>query len=319
MDRGGGISRTAIVFLIAGILSVSCDRKSPDTPEDVTVFLAACFAPLIDAVRGRVEREAGLRIRSEISGSQVVCRKVTELGRDCDLMMVADHRLFKIMASSHVSWRIDFARDEVVLGVGSRAKRVDEAETDWVDVLLVGDIHLGRVDENLGPIGYRTLLVWKLKEAMGHPGLMGRLKAKSGKILDHVMHLAALLKAGDLDYGFLYRSTCVEHDIRFIPLDKGINLGSTGMDYASAQVGIRTHESAGEPISTISGSPIIYSLTVPVSAAHPRQGTALIRALLEKNPAESADFGYQFFGPRFYGSKADYAPFRDLAAYAGEF
>jgi len=58
-----------------------------------------------------------------------------------------------------------------------------------VKVLRDTDVSLGRVNENLGPIGYRTLLLWTLKEQQGHPGLKAALKAKTGKILDHVDHL----------------------------------------------------------------------------------------------------------------------------------
>ena len=131
MNRRDRFFHIAIVFLIINILAVSCDRKAPSASGDAIIFLAACFSSLMDEIQKEAEKEINLQMRPEISGSQVVCRKVTELGRDCDLMMVADHRLFKMIASSHVSWRIDFAHDEVVLGVGIRAKMVDEAEADW--------------------------------------------------------------------------------------------------------------------------------------------------------------------------------------------
>ncbi|NIQ67269.1 MAG: hypothetical protein GTN94_12155, partial [Candidatus Aminicenantes bacterium] len=65
------------------------------------------------------------------------------------------------------------------------AQRVDEAEKNWPQVLLAPETILGRVNENLGPIGYRTLLCWKLKEKKGFPGLMEKLKAKAEKVVDH--------------------------------------------------------------------------------------------------------------------------------------
>lgn len=57
-----------------------------------------------------------MRLAKEVSGSQVVYRKVTELGQECDLMLVADTQLLKTLAASQVNWRIEFAHDEVVLG-----------------------------------------------------------------------------------------------------------------------------------------------------------------------------------------------------------
>lgn len=310
---------TVIAILIVCLFTVSCDRETPSASNDVIVFLAACFSPLMDGIQNEVKKEINLQIHSEVSGSQVVCRKVTELGRDCDLMMVADYRLLKMIASSHVSWRIDFAHDEVVLGVGIRAKMVDEAEEDWASVLRNDNISLGRVDENLGPIGYRTLLVWKLKEMSGYPNLTEELKEKSEKVVDHVLHLATLLKAGDLDYGFLYRSTCVEHDIRFIPLDKEINLGATDADYTSARVSIKTPESGNESAMTVKGSPITYSLTIPISAIHREQAVALIHYIFAKLQTQSDAFGYRFFEPRFFGPEDDFEQFKDVTTYAGTF
>ena len=317
VNRRNALYHTAIVILITGFFTVSCDRKTSSDSEDVTVFLAACFSTLMDEISKGVEEDINLKIRPEISGSQVVCRKVTEMGRDCDLMMVADHGLFKMIASSHVSWRIDFAHDEVVLGVGIRAKMVDQAEVDWVSVLRNDNIRLGRVNENLGPIGYRTLLVWKLKEMSGYPDLTEQLKGKSEKVLDHVLHLATLLKAGDLDYGFLYRSTCVEHDIRFIPLDNGINLGTADVDYTSTQVTIKTHKSGKDSVITVKGSPITYSLAIPISANNRKQAIALIRYIFTMHQSDA--FGYRFFRPRFFGSENDFAHFKDVTTYAGTF
>ncbi len=306
-----------------GILLIclfSCSQNGGgEENRDVTVFLAACFAPFMDAVQRDAGEKLGIRMRQEISGSQVAVRKVTELGRECDLMMVADNRLFKEMAASHVSWRLDFAYDEVVLGVGIRAKRVDEAEEDWVPVLLDETVALGRVDETLGPIGYRTLLVWMLKEAEGRPGLMERLKTKSEKVVEHVMHLATLLKAGDLDYGFLYRSTCIRHDIRFISLDKAVNLGHADEDYSKAVYRIDGKGSETNDGPLVSGAPITYSLAIPSRAVNRKGAIELIRFMLREITGAPAAYGFQFFPPEFHGPVRDFAPFKDFATRIGAF
>ncbi len=312
----------SLVILLICVFSCSRGDDGGEEERDVTVFLAACFAPFMDAVEREAGERLGIRMRQEISGSQVAIRKVTELGRECDLLMVADHRLFKEMASSHVSWRLDFAHDEVVLGVGVRAKRVDEAEEDWVPVLLDENIDLGRVDETLGPIGYRTLLVWMLKEAEGQPGLTERLKTKSEKVVEHVMHLATLLKAGDLDYGFLYRSTCIRHDIRFIPLDKTINLGHSDVDYSRAVyrgAGGKPGSDAGAPVTPVVGAPITYSLTIPSNAGAREEAIELIRFMLQKGDGAPDPYGFRFFPPEFHGPARDFAPFKNFATRIGAF
>jgi molybdate/tungstate transport system substrate-binding protein len=306
------------VILVLCTLNFSCGKQE-NKPEVVTVFLAPAFSPVWDAVRQDTENQLNIKLHGEISGSQVVCRKVTELGRECDIMLVADNRLFKQIAASHTNFRIDFAHDEVVLGVGIRAKRVDEAENDWLPVLLDEHVRLGRVDENLGPIGYRTLLVWKLKEMSGYPGLMEQLVVKTAKVVEHVGHLATNLKAGDIDYGFLYRTTCIKHDIRFIPLDEQINLGAMEVDYSMAQVSFKKLEAGKEVQIPVKGAPITYSLSIPVNAPNRKKAVEFIYSFLQKDQEKFSTHGFTFFTPRFYGSQEDFAQFKDIVEYAGSF
>ena len=164
------VSRRAIGILALAALVVwtfaGCGRETPST-RDLRIFHAAGLTPVLDAVRGDAERDLGIRLQAEGSGSQVACRKLSELGRDADLVGVADAALVEALLNGVCSWRIDFANDEVVLAVGSRARYAGDAEEDWVSVLSGRDVRIGRVDENQGPIGYRTLLVWKLAEARG--------------------------------------------------------------------------------------------------------------------------------------------------------
>jgi molybdate/tungstate transport system substrate-binding protein len=297
------------------VLLASCSKAE----NALTVFYAPCYSPVIDAMRDECEETLDVKLLSEISGSQVCCRKVTELGKDCDLLMVADSGLLKKIASSHVTWRIDFAHDSVVLGVGIRAKRTDEAEKDWVPVLLDENIRLGRVDENLGPIGYRTLLVWELKEKTGHPGLAAGLRERTDKIVDHVAQLATELKAGSLDYGFLYKTTCLKNDIRFIALDNRINLGSPEMDYSGAEVSFVNTQSGKKETVSVKGSPITYGLSVPTNAPNRDKALEMVKFLLSGREDVFAVKGFAFFKPRFYGSTEDFKPFESFADYAGEF
>jgi molybdate/tungstate transport system substrate-binding protein len=308
-------AKTFILFLV--LFSVSCGSNGADN--DITVFYAPCFSPVMDEIRTEVEKELHLKLRGEVSGSQVVCRKVSELGRECDIMMSADQTLFKKITPSHTGWRLDFSHDEIVLGVGIRAQGVDEAEKNWPPVLLAQETILGRVNENLGPIGYRTLLCWKLKENKGSPGLMEKLKAKAEKVVDHVGHLAALLKTGDIHYGFLYRTTCIKYDIRFIPLDSAINLGSHDVDYSGAQIRLNNPRGGKQPGLTVTGAPITYSLTIPINAPNKKQAILFINWLLANRVSLFKEQGFRFFKPVFYGTKEDYLPFKDLADYKGVF
>ncbi|TET32545.1 MAG: hypothetical protein E3J72_19305 [Planctomycetota bacterium] len=307
------------VTLVPVLLSVVLLTSCTDGSGKLVVFHAPCYSPVMDAIRAEQEKSLGVKLVSEVSGSQVACRKVTELGRECDLLIVADSGLLRNIASSRCSWRLDFAHDSVVLGVGTRAKKVDDAEKDWVPVLLDEKIRLGRVDENLGPIGYRTLLVWALKEKKGHPGLGEKLRKKSVKTVEHVSQLAALLKAGDVGYGFLYRTTCLKNDIRFIELQKEINLGSPGVDYSGTEVSFTGLKAGKKETIKIKGSRITYGLTIPDNAPGREKAIEFVRYILSDRKDVFTSKGFIFFKPKFYGPRDSFKPFDSFADYAGEF
>jgi molybdate/tungstate transport system substrate-binding protein len=306
---------TFIVVMSVLLFSCKKSRTSQGRPKSLTVFHAPCFSPVIDDLNDNPDFE----LRTEVNGSQVVCRKVTELGRECDIMMLADNGLFKKMASSHCSWRIDFLHDEIVLAVGLRAKKVDDAENDWIPVLLNEDLTIGRVDENLGPVGYRSLMVWKLSESEKYPDLLNNLKLRCDKIAEHAGQLAALLSTGDVDYGFLYKSTCIKHDIRFIPLEKSVNLASGEVDYSGAEITVEKAGGGENKSFTVSGSPITYSISIPSNVKDRDAAKKFILLFLSKDKEKFSKYGFEYFRPKFYGNKDDYKPFNNIAEYAGAF
>ncbi|MBN1595077.1 substrate-binding domain-containing protein [candidate division FCPU426 bacterium] len=301
-----------LLLLLGAMLAWGCGQPKPR----LTVFYAPCFSPVLEALKAELNQAQGVRLAGEVGGSQALCRKVADLGRECDLLLLSDARLFKEMLAPYISWRLEFVHDEVVLGVGVRARRVDEAERDWLAVLQDPDIVLGRVDECLGPIGYRTLLVWRFLELAGHASVSQMLLDNTDKILDHADHLAAFLKNGDVEYGFLYRTTCMQYDIRFIPLSPEINMGAEGQDYSRAEV--KYQQKNGKTVA-VAGSRITYGLSVPTNAPQPEKAKAAALWLLSGHGQLFRDKGYVYYKPKFYGPRAEYGYFSAIADYAGEF
>mgnify|MGYP000117194454 CR=1 FL=1 len=320
------IRRVAIVVavlaacgLLAGLHAWLTSSRSRDSI-DLRVFHAAGMTSLIEEGRRSFRREAGIRLRAEGSGSQVACRKVAELGRTCDLLMLADRALVEKLLDGVCTWRLDFAADEVVLGVGQRAPRVPEAEQDWVSVLRNTDVRLGRVDENQGPIGYRTLLVWKLQAQRGSSGLTKALREQTDVVVDHVSRLPPLLNTGQLDYAFLYRSVCIANDVRYIALDEKINLGSPDMDYSGAEVTFEAPGATEEGAVTMRASPIVWTMTIPQEGADREAAVRFIRYLLEDKSELLKRNGFRPLKPaRYYGAKDMWSSFRDIADYRRKF
>lgn len=296
------------IFLLLFVFS-GCSGKNFSK---VTVFEAAGFAPVMDAVSTDAERDLNLRIYAEASGTQIACRKVSELGRKCDVLISADEKLFAEILPEHTDFRIDFATDEIVLAFGQRAKFADEVERDWAKTLFEKEVRLGRGDENLSPIGYRNLMVWELQEKYANmPGFSRNLQSKSAKVVDDVMQLAPLLKTGEIDYAFPYRSMCMAQDIRHIRLDRKINLGDVKEDYGGVSITLGNGK-------TIKGGPVIFSLTVPANAEHPDNAVKFIRYLLAEKSAVLKSKGFDPIRPAFHGKKDLFPPFANFADYSGE-
>jgi molybdate/tungstate transport system substrate-binding protein len=285
----------------------------------VRVFHAAGLAPFVRVVRDDAERTLHAELQCEASGSVEACRKLASLGRTCDLLILADNQLVRQQVREQCAWRIDFATDEVVLGVGVRAPLVAEAERSWPGVLLREEVRLARADETLSPIGYRTLLVLKLQEREGGPSnLCERFLARQPIKVDDIERLVPLLRSGEADYAFLHRSACVAHGIRFITLDRGINLGAADADYSGVTVEItRQQDGRAEQIRR-AGSPAVWTLAQPGKVT-PRQVVDACTVYLLQQKAALAGTGLQPLArARFYGSPAVYRRFEAVAEFAGD-
>jgi molybdate/tungstate transport system substrate-binding protein len=254
----------------------------------------------------------------EGSGSVEVCRKLTALGRTCDVLALADNRLVTELLPGVCSWRIDFAADELVLGVGVRAPHVEEAERDWAAAVLRDGLRLARANANTSPLGYRTLLALMLQERLGATGLHDGFLARCPKVLDDVERLSALLKSGEVDYAMVYRSTCVAHGIRWIALDPRVNLGSVDVDYSAARVSFPRLKAGAQEIVTVRGAPAVWTLTEPAGIAHPTAADAVIADLLTRTVALDAVGLRPIHRPRFFGPRSIYPRFAAVADYAGE-
>ena len=181
------------------------------------------------------------------------------------------------------------------------------------------DVRIGRVDENQGPIGYRALLVWKLQENLGSEGLSAKLLEKCDKIVDDVSRLTPLLKTGEIDYAFVYRSICIAQDIRYIELDPRINLGSADIDYSAATVSFRKGMGSGaEERIIVHGAPVTWALSIPDRGADAEAARDFVRYLITKRGDILDMNGFQPLRPAaFYGPAEAVRPFEDIAERQG--
>ena len=273
--------RAIVIGPLLLLFALGCDRRG-----EIVVFHATSLRRVFSDAAEELAREAPRwRVRLEPSGSQVAARKITELGARADVIAVADARVVdRMLVPRHAGFTLDFATNEIVLAHKDHSRFTDEISTATLAAVLSRDgVRLGCVDPDLAPIGYHTLLAWRLCEApLGAPGLAARLRARCAR--EHVMpdetELLALLEARAVDYVFLYRSTAEDHHLKITALPDACSLGRPDLAaaYSAAEVEVRMAQ--GSPRTRIHGAPIVYGLTIPDSAPNPAGAKRFVALLL---------------------------------------
>jgi molybdate/tungstate transport system substrate-binding protein len=270
--------------LAAAVLLGGCKGRS-----EIVVFHAASMSRLFADVAERFERiHPEYVIRAEPSGSQVAARKVAELGLRADLVAVADVRVLdRLLVPGQADWTLAFATNEIVLAHAQHSRFTEEVtDRSWPEVLTRPAVRLGRVDPDLAPIGYQTLLAWRLAErrfgpSRGGEDLAARLSARCApdQVVSDEAELVALLEARAVDYAFLYRSTAEDHRLKITELPPEASLGHPRLAPAYAEAEVEVRLKSGAPRERVRGAPVLFGLSIPRGAPNPR-GALLLAAFL---------------------------------------
>jgi molybdate/tungstate transport system substrate-binding protein len=255
----------AVLLLASAIFLAGCQGAGGG--KKLVIFHAGSLSvPVRELSDAFMKENPGVTVLTEAAGSLHSARKITDLGRTCDIMLSADHFVISSMLiPEYASWNIRFATNEIVI-----AYRRESAyssifrEDNWADILLKEDVIIGRADPDADPCGYRTVFAARLaEEYYGRPGLADSLLGKDTEyIRPKEVDLVALISSGVIDYMFQYRSVAVQHGFPFLELPAEINLSSpemtehyTGVSYMipGEEPGMRTE---------VHGDYISYSGTV---------------------------------------------------------
>ena len=267
----------ALASLVAAVSVFACgthdaSRQPSTTPDTLVIYLAASLTrplqPLLDSFASR----EGVVLHRESGGSLEHARKITELHRVPDVVLLADEEVFpQLLVPAHATWYATFARNRMVVAFTPRSKGASEITADnWTRVLRRPDVEVGRTDPLLAPAGYRTLLMLELAERYyRQPRLSAALlaNAPARNVRANAADLAGLLAAGELDYIYEYQSVAEANGFRFITLPPDIDLGdpTRAAHYSTATV--RVQGPRAQPL-TYTGRPIVYALSVPIAARH---------------------------------------------------
>jgi molybdate/tungstate transport system substrate-binding protein len=194
------------------------------SPADTLVlFLAASLAKPLQPVLDSYAARTGTVVQRESGASLEHARKITELHRIPDVLMLADADVFpQLLVPKYASWYAEFARNRMVVAYTPRSRHAAEiSQNSWPRILRGKDVEVGRTDPNLAPVGYRTMLMLKLAQKFyREPGLANALLANAPprNMRANAAELAALLSSGELDYIYDYQSVAEANGFRFVTL-----------------------------------------------------------------------------------------------------
>ena len=253
--------------VVSFLFSACSGNGSGRGGKKLIIFHAGSLSvPVKELSEAFMKDNPGVTVLTEAAGSLHTARKITELGKPCDIMLSADHFVVSSMlVPDYASWNIHFATNEIVIAYRTESKYSSVfREDNWADILLKDDIIMGRADPDADPCGYRTVFAAKLaEEYYDRPGLADSLLAKNTEyIRPKEVDLVALVLAGVIDYMFQYKSVAIQHGFKFLELPDGINLSSPLMADSYATVSYMIPGDAPGIRTEVQGDYISYSGTV---------------------------------------------------------
>lgn len=246
-----------LVVLIAS--AAGCIQETANTePIVLKVFHAGSLStPFKELEKLFEDAHPNIDVQLEAAGSVATVRKIAELGREADVVAVADYSLIpSMMTPEYADWYIQFAKNQIVLAYTDKSKYADEINQDnWYEILRRPDVKFGFSNPNDDPCGYRTQMViqlaelyyndTKIYEDLIEKNTAMRMTFENGSYTlvmpdseninpntDKVMlrsmetQLISALENGDIDYYFIYRSVATQHGEKFIELPPQIDLSS---------------------------------------------------------------------------------------------
>ena len=280
------LSLTLIVAAGPGITEAK--KSGKNITGKVVFFHAGSLSMPFEVMEKEFEKMyPGVDLQREASGSQAAARKITDLGRECDLMASADYDVIdKLLIPGYADWNVRFASNQMVLCYTDKSKHAKKINAkNWYEILAEKGVVWGHSDPNIDPCGYRALMVLQLAEKYyKKPGLYDKVVANRPKenVRPKSVELVSLLQTGNMDYAWEYRSVAVQHNLKFVELTDRINLGNYKYDnyYSAAEVEV-TGKTPGTTMK-MKGMSITYGITLVKNSPNRDAAIAFLQYLFDK-------------------------------------
>jgi molybdate/tungstate transport system substrate-binding protein len=296
---------TAAIVVIAVAVGLAYMNPFQSETKVVKVFHAGSLTVPFEEVKARFEADhKNVVVELEPAGSVACVQKITETGKEADILASADYSLIpNMMMPDHADWYLIFAKNRMTLAYTENSLYADEVTPEnWYEILRREGVKWGFSNPNLDPCGYRTPMVIQLAEleysddrifedlVAAHSAIMSvesegiyiidankeDLQPDTEKITirDKSVELVSLCQAGGLDYAFEYSSVAKQHGLLYLDLPGSIDLSD--MAYAETYVRVRIEKTTG----TSTGKPIVYGITIPKNAPNPELAEEFVKYVI---------------------------------------
>ena len=281
------VLRSVVMLLSCTIVMLLSTSAIAGPSGKLTMFHAGSLSVPLAAMEKAFEAKyPGVDLQREPAGSQKCARKITDVGKPCDIMASADYKVIdKLLIPGYADWNIRFATNQLVLCYTDKSAYADKVNVDnWYEILQKKDVVWGHSDPNLDPCGYRSLMVIQLAEkALKKPGLYKKLLANRPKenVRPKSVELISLLQTGNMDYAWEYLSVAVQHGLKYIVLPDEINLGNYKYDNVYKQALVEVTGKKPGTHMIIKGKSCTYGVTMIKEAPNREAAMAFLEYMLD--------------------------------------
>src|SRR5678810_117868 len=112
--------------------------------DTLVIFIAASLTKPMQPALDTFSARTGIVVQRESGGSLEHARKITELHRIPDLLLLADADVFpRLLSPRYATWYAEFARNRMVIAYTPKSKHASDINaSNWYDILRGKDVEL---------------------------------------------------------------------------------------------------------------------------------------------------------------------------------
>ena len=229
-------------------------------------------------------------------GSLAALDLVTQPSAGYDVAASVDYRLIpQMLVPAHASWEVLFASNPEVLTYDPSVPALAGINSsNWAEKLQSPGIVLGVANASVDPNGYNEIFVLELQGLLenlsegaiyghfyeGAPGSLAVPNPATTKV-ESETEVASLLALHELSAFLTYQSYAITHHLAYVQLSPRVNLGNLSAPFAAvyASASTRILTASGSP-ELVTGAPVAFSATVPLSAPNATLGDLFVHLVL---------------------------------------